>query len=711
MSGSMKERTAALLARTKENAPAATEAVIEQQRDDSLDAAQKIGKKDPAVDLTEARRLFDLGFKMCKLKPNSKQPEGDGWNQKPINQFDSSATGYGVLLASNGLCSIDPDNADKSAEMLKGFGFDLDALLDAGVRSISTRPQSGGRAVFKAPADVRKVLFAFKECGVVLELRAFSPNLQDVVPGLVYQDKNGELRTQTYASARRLDDAPELPADFLNWWRRMSTDFDFLRAQKQKAGEILRLAPNLSVSSADGKTLAFKSSMRGSYNEANEVPEILIRHGYTSDSDHQRFAPPTATGLPGVRPIPGRDGLWQSDHASDPLSGTFDAWAAFVVLDHKGNLGAAEDEWRAHINQQVADDFDHEESIDDLLGLDVAAKDKPAIASLDIGSLFKDLALTLEDVSKMADAEFLIDNLVVRGSLSVFVAPANGGKTTLFIHLCEELAAKGMKIFYINADASPSDLKRHYNHASQHNYVVLAPDAKVGKGPRDIIAKLNQLNIAGAELSDVVIVLDTLKKFASVIEKKNMRDFLALMRGISTKGATIIMLAHTNKYVGDDGKHIFEGTGDLRNDVDHLIYLEGGKDETTRRQEITTRPDKVRANFKPVSYWIDLDTRKVQRADQVLPVISDDERAIAAQATEAISKGNSVQKTITDYVKSALPEIGDKKIRNTLHKLAHGEARIFDQEQGPNNSHLYKLRSKSTNDFPDMDTSDAPALV
>ena len=46
-----------------------------------------------------------------------------------------------------------------------------------------------------------------------------------------------------------------------------------------------------------------------------------------------------------MRPIPGKVGLWQSDHASDPLHGTFDAWTAFVVLDHSGGLAAAEAEW------------------------------------------------------------------------------------------------------------------------------------------------------------------------------------------------------------------------------------------------------------------------------------------------------------------------------------------------------------------------------
>lgn len=313
--------------------------------------------------------------------------------------------------------------------------------------------------------------------------------------------------------------------------------------------------------------------------------------------------------------------------------------------------------------------------------------------SLNLDDLFSDLALTQEDVETMADAEFLIDNLIVRGSLSVFVAPANGGKTTLFIHLCEEMAAKGLNIYYINADASPSDLKRHFEHAKQHGYTVLAPDAKIGKGPQDIVSKLTKMNTGGAPLDSVVIILDTLKKFTTVINKTQLKNLLALLRGLSTKGTTVIMLAHTNKYAGDDGKHIFEGTGDLRNDVDNMIYLEGSKDEAKGRQEITTRPNKVRANFKPVSYWIDLTTRKVHQADRLLPVIDNDERKILEFAAQELGRGQLAQYRLMQMVKE-YTGIGEKKVIKTLHKLAHGEGRVFDISSGSNNARIYSLRGQ-----------------
>lgn len=340
-----------------ENAPESSRGVStaeqlgERTSADSMPAVQKVIKPD----LTEARRLFDLGFKLCKLMPNSKRPEGGAWNLNPVETFDEQATGYGVMLSANELCSVDPDNARLSAKVLAGLGFDLERVMAAGARSISTRPDSGGRAGFRAAEGLRWVKFSFKETGTVLELRAASANLQDVVPGLVYADKAGALRTQRYADDTRLDAAPELPQDFLEWWRRMSTDLDFLREQQRLAGEILGLSPQLSISNGD-KQLAFKSPLRIGYNAMHSVEELLLLHGYEAHGG--RYMPPTGTGAPGVRAIRGKVGLWQSDHASDPLFGTFDAWSAFVVLEHDGDLQAAEAAEAAEQYADTLDDFD-----------------------------------------------------------------------------------------------------------------------------------------------------------------------------------------------------------------------------------------------------------------------------------------------------------------------------------------------------------------
>lgn len=286
----------------------------------------------------EARRLHALGLKLVELHQMSKRPVGNGWNCAPVTAIRDEAGGYGMLLAANGLVSIDPDSVELAREGLARCGFDLEELMRAGVRTSSTRPGSGGRSTFKMPGGVvlRRVVFASRTAGTMLELRAADANLQDSLPGTRYLGADGSgPYVQQYADGLTLDQTPELPAAVLEWWARLSSDLNYLREQ-----QALFIGADAMRAVSIGEHLAYASPLRGAFNARHEVPEVLERHGY---AEHRgRWAPPTATGSPAVRPIPGRDGLWRSDHASDPLHGCFDAWCAFVVLDHGGDLATAE---------------------------------------------------------------------------------------------------------------------------------------------------------------------------------------------------------------------------------------------------------------------------------------------------------------------------------------------------------------------------------
>lgn len=290
----------------------------------------------------EARRLLAKGFKLVTLHPFSKRPMGDGWQLHPVTAIDPHAGGYGLMLAANGLCSIDPDNLEPARAGLRRCGFDLEYLMNAGVRTGSTRPGSGGRSTFKAPHGAGRIIFATKADGTILELRAANTNLQDCFPGTEYRDKSGKnLYRQDYVNGRKFDDATDLPPEIAAWWLRMCDDVKYLREQQRLfCGDSAFLA----VSSGD-KKLAFPSAYRMDFNAGNDVEEILERHDY-KDHGRGRWAPPNASGAPGVRLLPGSVGLWQSDNGSDQLFGLFDAWTAFVVLDHNGDLAAAEAAWQ-----------------------------------------------------------------------------------------------------------------------------------------------------------------------------------------------------------------------------------------------------------------------------------------------------------------------------------------------------------------------------
>ena len=289
----------------------------------------------------EARRLLDAGFKLCTLHPMSKQPVGNDWNHRLLDhpiQVSDSAGGFGMPLAVNGMCSVDFDNLPVAETGLIMCGFSVAAIRNAGVPTSSTRPGSGGRVTFRVPAGSRLRWLRFTNAtdGTILELRASSPNLQDCLPGTTYNSADGTGPwVQDYSCIWTMDTASDLPADLLAWWQRMSDDIDYLHEQQR-----LIAGPSAQLDVSSGRTLAFPSPYRTTYNLAHRVQDLLVDHGYSENQG--RFAPPTASGTHGVRPIPGRDDLWQSDHASDPLFGTFDAWTAFVVLVHGQDVAKAE---------------------------------------------------------------------------------------------------------------------------------------------------------------------------------------------------------------------------------------------------------------------------------------------------------------------------------------------------------------------------------
>ena len=316
-------------------------------------------------DQAEAARLHAAGFKLCKLEHLRKRPEGINWNGAPVANIDLGASGYGIILATNGLCSIDPDQLDLATIALRAIGFDLNEVMAQGVRTTSTRPGSGGRSAFKANGNLRWVSFAVKlnrakESTAVFELRAGSLNLQDCCPGVRYQTtrringedvvtNDGAMYGQEYANGKTFLDAPELPWEFAAFWDRMSNDPAFRREAEIEMVEALRdagydAAPVFNLRFA-GKKLAIEINpqLRAKFNAAVSVESILAKHGYSAPSRKGgRWASPGSTGAPAIRLIQGHDSLWQSDHQSDPLNGTFDAAQASVVLDHDYNVEAFE---------------------------------------------------------------------------------------------------------------------------------------------------------------------------------------------------------------------------------------------------------------------------------------------------------------------------------------------------------------------------------
>jgi hypothetical protein len=277
----------------------------------------------------------------------------------------------------------------------------------------------------------------------------------------------------------------------------------------------------------------------------------------------------------------------------------------------------------------------------------------PAIDVDDPLAWSKEYMLSDEDVAKIADPEWIIPNLVVQGHLIIIAAKPNAGKTALMTDIAALMVRENKEVLYVNADTSGSDMKAYHAHAALNKYGAAFPSMAVGGSMVKVVDQLRGMAATNADLTKYVFIFDTLKKMTDVIQKKQLKELLDLLRRLTAMGATVICLGHCNKYRDSEGGLIFEGTGDLESDVDELIYLEAGRDPTTGYRVISTYPQKVRSAMVPISFkmdddkyrtciqlpnYIDIKTHNLNK-EKVRRVTEENELIIDA-AKDLLSKGD-----------------------------------------------------------------------
>jgi hypothetical protein len=306
------------------------------------------------------------GLKLVRYQQHTKAPMVSEWTD-PANAatpIEDHATGYGIPLGMNGLCSIDIDHDRMASTALASvMGLDLEELTDKGVATVSTRPGSGGRVTFKDAGGLAWVAFKVHMKGdppskmtTILEFRC--GDRQDAVPGVVYrQGKGGDgpLYSQAYRyEFETFADAPDLPDSIKSLWLSLAQNPDDKHRWNQKivAALVEQGHPVDRVqASAKGTDLVlpFKSKYREQYQadpQSQTVEQLLEKHGYDYDRRTQRWRPAGSGATHGIfeikDPARGDPGLWESWHASCPLQGIFPSFDAYVMLDHGGDLKAAE---------------------------------------------------------------------------------------------------------------------------------------------------------------------------------------------------------------------------------------------------------------------------------------------------------------------------------------------------------------------------------
>jgi hypothetical protein len=298
----------------------------------------------------------------------------------------------------------------------------------------------------------------------------------------------------------------------------------------------------------------------------------------------------------------------------------------------------------------------------------------PPTNQIDPLAALNGLATTDEQMENMEATKIIYNGVIADKHLIMIAAPGNGGKTTIGKHIAAELAAAGYTVYFFQEDAGAGDLPALHEHAKAHGYKLLN-STLANSSPEMQLALLQRFVREGADLDGFVMFFDTLKKYTDLMSKGGARAFFTLMRGLTQRGATVVLLGHTNKHVGLDGKLIFEGVADVRNDVDELFYIESTKPDAHNRVLLTTTPDKQRAPVKPLTFELSIDTMTVRVLDR--PVNVREIQRMEAMRDEDAPVNDAIAQAIkhTGMNRTALVELvatqtghGAKSVGRTLDR-------------------------------------------
>ena len=176
-----------------------------------------------------------------------------------------------------------------------------------------------------------------------------------------------------------------------------------------------------------------------------------------------------------------------------------------------------------------------------------------------------------EELKKqMLEDVFVLDEIAILGQWTAIFASPNTGKTLITLFLLRKQINEGLingqKVFYINADDHYKGVTEKLEIAEDIGMHVLVPGHE-GFSSTDIFTLMNDF-VEQDDAKNVVIILDTLKKFTDPMDKRVARGFGIKAREFVTAGGTLIVLAHNNKHKGDDGRGIYAGTSDIVDDAD-----------------------------------------------------------------------------------------------------------------------------------------------
>ena len=322
-----------------------------------------------------------------------------------------------------------------------------------------------------------------------------------------------------------------------------------------------------------------------------------------------------------------------------------------------------------------------------------------------------DLTSNIDELrKKLKEEKFVLNGIALTGQITVIYAPPNTGKTLITLRLItQQIVQHGLnskEILYINADDGLNALEIKATIAKEFGFKMIAPNYNgVSKEPFKISEFINNLkSLIDDDACDKIIILDTLKKVVDLMDKKASSEFMKVARAYTQKGGTMILLAHTNKNKGADGKHKYGGTSDVVDDCDcayvasllsensdkKSIVFENIKNRGTNEHEVVFEYAKSNQGYLDLITSVKTITNgeieNAKKQNELNEMMLKDKPSIEA-IKSALNEGITKKLGIIDHAKD-FPNTSRRKVDECLGKYID---KLWSCEKGGLNTFKYEL--------------------
>tara|TARA_R110002049_G_scaffold162267_1_gene327967 strand:+ start:2161 stop:4248 length:2088 start_codon:yes stop_codon:yes gene_type:complete len=404
----------------------------------------------------------------------------------------------------------------------------------------------------------------------LLELQGIRPDRRtEPVNQICYLPNQGSFYDAQISTNRKLFD-PE------NWRQLVEENkqqIDVERQEREKRLEASKLK-------AKERLQAGTRSPIDAFNAAYSIELLFEAYGYTK-LGNRWLSPNSESGVAGVT-IAENGTKWHSQHGSDTgigQNGFGDAFDLFTYYEHGNSKQTAikaaglmfeidgktltkvnQEQFKSNQMKSIGTQENNNESLFDL-------------------NIFALNGSSQQMLNRMLEDKYILGDLALLGQATAFYAKPNAGKTLLIIWLLIEAiktgSIKAEDIFYLNCDDNHKGLTCKLGLAEKWGFKMLAPGYPVHQPFKaEMLVPILRALVRQQTARGKVLVLDTLKKFVDLMNKKSGADFGTVIREFVSHGGSVILLAHVNKHRSDDGKVIFSGTSDIVDDIDCAYTLD-----------------------------------------------------------------------------------------------------------------------------------------